>query len=180
MQTMYMLYTSDSLCNNVDISANAGIPDFDQPKHYLPRNVSAVAKAITCKHYTCCIHVDSLCNNVDISTFSGITKMLVYQEMSALLQKKSRVNTINVTLYMLFTRDSLCNNVDISAYAGIPYFDQLKRHLPRNVSTVAKAISCKQCTQLLLMYMLYTSDSLCNDVDISTFAGIPYFDKLKH
>ena len=66
----YMLYTRDSLCNNVDISANAGIPY--KPKRYLPRHVNIVAKAITCKHYTCCIHVVMLCNNVDISTFARI------------------------------------------------------------------------------------------------------------
>ena len=107
------------------------------------RNVSIVAKVITCKHYTCCIHVDIFCNNVDISTFAWIP---YFDKPKRLFTKKYQhcCKGYHVqTMYMLYTRDSLCNNVDISANAGIPYFDQLKRHLPRNVSIVAKAITCR-------------------------------------
>ena len=126
MQTMYMLYTRDSLCNNVDISAVARIQYFDKPKRYLPRNISIVAMAITCKHYTCCIHVIAFATTLTFLHLQGF-HILINQNAS----------------------------------------------LPRNVSIVAKAITCKHYTCCIHV------DMLCNNVDISTFARIPYFDKPK-
>ena len=141
-----MLYTRDNLCNNVDISANARIPYFDQLKRYLPRNVRIVAKAITCKQCTCCKRMIAFATMLTFLHLPGfhilINQNATYQEISALLQRLSRVNTMHaVYLWISFAT--------LLIFLHLPGFHILinqSAYLPKNISIVAKAITCKHFT----------------------------------
>ena len=138
-----MLYTCDSLCNNVDISAFAEIPCFDKPKRYLPRNDSIVAKATTCKHYTCCIHVIA---------FATTLTFLNMQEFHILINKNASLLK-NVSIVANAAKAITCKHytccIHVIAFATALTFLQMlgfdilinqNASLPRNVSIVSKAV----------------------------------------